>query len=83
MLNMVPHKQPPHSPAPQKELAFVIQYSHRVQSQWFGEGAMRQKASTAAQRLVLALRQKRELQTPGNTIAIEVEKMRIAGQPGQ
>ncbi|RYO26148.1 hypothetical protein AA0113_g12537, partial [Alternaria arborescens] len=30
------------------------------QSQWFGEGAMRQKASTVAQRLLLALRRKRK-----------------------
>jgi hypothetical protein len=32
------------------------------QSQWFGEGAMRQKASTVAQRLLLALRRKRKVQ---------------------
>jgi hypothetical protein len=33
------------------------------QSQWFGEGAMRQKASTVAQRLLLALRRRREVRT--------------------
>ena len=31
------------------------------QSQWFGEGAMRQKASTVAQRLLLALGMEREV----------------------
>ncbi|PSN70659.1 hypothetical protein BS50DRAFT_463049, partial [Corynespora cassiicola Philippines] len=38
--------------------ARIMRYGY--QSQWFGEGAMRQKASTVAQRLLLALRRKRE-----------------------
>ncbi|KAF2190432.1 hypothetical protein K469DRAFT_384770 [Zopfia rhizophila CBS 207.26] len=37
--------------------ARIMRYGY--QSQWFGEGAMRQKASTVAQRLLLALRRKR------------------------
>ena len=39
--------------------ARIMRYGY--QSQWFGEGAMRQKASTVAQRLLLALRRKREV----------------------
>jgi len=38
--------------------ARIMRYGY--QSQWFGEGAMRQKASTVAQRLLLALRRRRE-----------------------
>ncbi|KAF2023966.1 hypothetical protein EK21DRAFT_15121, partial [Setomelanomma holmii] len=38
--------------------ARIMHYGY--QSQWFGEGAMRQKASTVAQRLLLALRRRRE-----------------------
>jgi hypothetical protein len=41
--------------------ARIMRYGY--QSQWFGEGAMRQNASTVAQRLLLALRRKREVQT--------------------
>ncbi|KAF2174829.1 hypothetical protein K469DRAFT_704084 [Zopfia rhizophila CBS 207.26] len=41
--------------------ARIMRYGY--QSQWFGEGAMRQKVSTVAQRLLLALRRKREVQT--------------------
>jgi hypothetical protein len=37
--------------------ARIMRYGY--QSQWFGEGAMRQKASTVAQRLLLALRRRR------------------------
>jgi hypothetical protein len=37
--------------------ARIMRYGY--QSQWFGEGAMRQKASTVANRLLLALRRKR------------------------
>ncbi|KAF2474772.1 uncharacterized protein BDR25DRAFT_255199 [Lindgomyces ingoldianus] len=37
--------------------ARIMRYGY--QSQWFGEGAMRQKASTVAQRLLLALQRKR------------------------
>ena len=48
--NMLP------SVAPQ---ARIMRYGY--QSQWFGEGAMRQKASTVAQRLLLTLRRKREV----------------------
>jgi hypothetical protein len=44
--------------------ARIMRYGY--QSQWFGEGAMRQKASTVAQRLLLALRRKREV--PGRGI---------------
>lgn len=40
--------------------ARIMRYGY--QSQWFGEGAMRQKASTVAQRLLLALRRKRAVQ---------------------
>jgi hypothetical protein len=39
--------------------ARIMRYGY--QSQWFGEGAMRQKASTVAQRLLLALRRRREV----------------------
>jgi hypothetical protein len=39
--------------------ARIMRYGY--QSQWFGEGAMRQKASTVAQRLLLALRRKRKV----------------------
>jgi hypothetical protein len=39
----------------------IMRYGY--QSQWFGEGAMRQKVSTVAQRLLLALRRKREVRT--------------------
>ena len=39
--------------------ARIMRYGY--QSQWFGEGAMRQKASTVAQRLLLALQRKREV----------------------
>jgi hypothetical protein len=42
--------------------ALIMRYGY--QSQWFGEGAMRQKASTVAQRLLLALKRKREVQAP-------------------
>ncbi|KAF1354308.1 hypothetical protein EJ07DRAFT_182329 [Lizonia empirigonia] len=38
--------------------ARIMRYGY--QSQWFGEGAMRHKASTVAQRLLLALRRRRE-----------------------
>ncbi|KAF2807746.1 uncharacterized protein BDZ99DRAFT_446597 [Mytilinidion resinicola] len=38
--------------------ARIMRYGY--QSQWFGEGAMRQKASTVARRLLLALKRKRE-----------------------
>lgn len=38
--------------------ARIMRYGY--QSQWFGEGAMRQKASTVAQRLLLALRRRRQ-----------------------
>ncbi|KAH5617588.1 hypothetical protein HBI23_253250 [Parastagonospora nodorum] len=38
--------------------ARIMRYGY--QSQWFGEGAMRQKASIVAHRLLLALRRKRE-----------------------
>ncbi|CAN9124810.1 unnamed protein product [Alternaria alternata] len=38
--------------------ARIMRYGY--QSQWFGEGAMRQNASILAQRLLLALRRKRE-----------------------
>ncbi|KAF2466856.1 uncharacterized protein BDR25DRAFT_267561 [Lindgomyces ingoldianus] len=38
--------------------ARIMRYGY--QSQWFGKGAMRQNASTVAQRLLLALRRKRE-----------------------
>jgi hypothetical protein len=41
--------------------ARIMRYGY--QSQWFGEGAMRQKASTVAQRLLLALRRRREVRT--------------------
>lgn len=37
--------------------ARIMRYGY--QSQWFGEGAMRQTVSTVAQRLLLALRRKR------------------------
>jgi hypothetical protein len=37
----------------------IMRYGY--ESQWFGEGAMRQKVSTVAQRLLLALRRKREV----------------------
>jgi hypothetical protein len=39
--------------------ACIMRYGY--QSQWFGEGAMRQKASTVAQRLLLALRRRRQV----------------------
>jgi hypothetical protein len=39
--------------------ARIMRYGY--QSQWFGEGAMRQKASTVAQRLLLALQRRREV----------------------
>jgi hypothetical protein len=39
--------------------ARIMRYGY--QSQWFGEGAMRQKASTVAQRLLLALRRRRQV----------------------
>jgi len=39
--------------------ARIMRYGY--QSQWFGDGATRQKASTVAQRLLLALRRKREV----------------------
>jgi hypothetical protein len=42
------------SVAPQ---ARIMRYGY--QSQWFGEGAMRQRASTIARRLLLALKRKR------------------------
>jgi hypothetical protein len=45
--------------------ARIMRYGY--QSQWFGEGAMRQKASTVAQRLLLALRRKRKVNTFGHT----------------
>lgn len=38
--------------------ARIMRYGY--QSWWFGDGAMRQKVSTVAQRLLLALRRKRE-----------------------
>ncbi|KAH8689728.1 hypothetical protein GQ44DRAFT_720443 [Phaeosphaeriaceae sp. PMI808] len=38
--------------------ARIMRYGY--QSQWFGEEVMRQKVSTVAQRLLLALRRKRE-----------------------
>ncbi|KAF2472617.1 uncharacterized protein BDR25DRAFT_284166 [Lindgomyces ingoldianus] len=38
--------------------ARIMRYGY--QSQWFGEGAMRQKASTVARRLLLALQRKRK-----------------------
>ncbi|KAF2183062.1 hypothetical protein K469DRAFT_212821 [Zopfia rhizophila CBS 207.26] len=38
--------------------ARIMRYGY--QSQWFGEGAVRQKASTVAHRLLLALKRKRE-----------------------
>jgi hypothetical protein len=38
--------------------ARIMRYGY--QSQWFGEGALRQNASTVAQRLLLALKRKRE-----------------------
>jgi hypothetical protein len=37
--------------------ARIMRYGYQLQ--WFGEGAMRQKASTVAQRLLLTLRRKR------------------------
>jgi hypothetical protein len=40
--------------------ARIMRYGY--QSQWFGEGAMRQKVSTVAQRLLLTLRRKRQVQ---------------------
>ena len=39
--------------------ARIMRYGY--QSQWFGKGAMRQKASIVAQRLLLTLRRKREV----------------------
>ena len=42
--------------------ACIMRYGY--QSEWFGKGAMRQNASTVAQRLLLALRRKRKVQTP-------------------
>ncbi|KAF2193588.1 hypothetical protein K469DRAFT_691138 [Zopfia rhizophila CBS 207.26] len=42
--------------------ARIMRYGY--QSQWFGEGAMRQTASTLAQRLLLALQRKRKLGVP-------------------
>ena len=39
--------------------ARIMRYGY--QSQWFGEGAMRQKAPTVARRLLLALRRRREV----------------------
>jgi hypothetical protein len=42
--------------------ARIMRYGY--QSQWFGEGAMRQKASTVAERLLLALKRKREVPNP-------------------
>lgn len=42
--------------------ARIMRYGY--ESQWFGEGAMRQKASTVAQRLLLALRRKRGVRPP-------------------
>jgi hypothetical protein len=40
--------------------ARIMRYGY--ESQWFGEGAMRQNASTVAQRLLLALQRKRKVQ---------------------
>ena len=42
--------------------ARIMRYGY--QSQWFGEGAMRQNVSRVAQRLLLALRRKREVLAP-------------------
>jgi hypothetical protein len=39
--------------------ARIMRYGY--QSQWFGEGAMRQKVSAVAQRLLLALKRKRKV----------------------
>jgi hypothetical protein len=39
--------------------ARIMRYGY--QSQWFGEGAMRQKTSTVAQRLLLAMQREREV----------------------
>jgi hypothetical protein len=45
--------------------ARIMRYGY--QSQWFGGGAMRQKASTVAQRLLLALRRRREVRVFSST----------------
>jgi hypothetical protein len=45
--------------------ARIMRYGY--QSQWFGEGAMRQNASTVAQRLLLALQRERKVHTPNYT----------------
>lgn len=41
--------------------ARIMRYGY--ESQWFGEGSVRQKASTLAQRLLLALLRERDVQT--------------------
>lgn len=41
--------------------ARIMRYGY--QSQWFGEGAIRQKASTVAQRMLQALKRKRAVRT--------------------
>lgn len=52
--------------------ARIMRYGY--QSQWFGEGAMRQKASTVAQRLLLALRRRREVRAlTGRGLARELQ----------
>jgi hypothetical protein len=42
--------------------ARIMRYGY--QSQWFGKDAMRQRTSAVAQRLLLALRRKREVPVP-------------------
>jgi hypothetical protein len=57
----------------------IMRYGY--QSQWFGEGAMRQKASTVAQRLLLALRRRRVVHSMclgGVTIANSTRTVRSA-----
>lgn len=54
--------------------ARIMRYGY--QSQWFGEGAMRQKVSTVAQRLLLALRRRRTVKTIGSENALDFDLIR-------
>jgi len=42
--------------------ARIMRYGY--ESTWFGEGAMRQDTSTVAERMLLALKRRREVQAP-------------------
>jgi hypothetical protein len=56
--------------------ARIMRYGY--QSQWFGEGAMRQNSSTVAQRLLLALRRGRKV--GGDVLFLSNLLLSLAGE---